>query len=250
MEGNIKYKCLIVDDEPIARKILNNYVGQIVFLENVAELKNAIEALEIITKNPDIDIVFLDINMPNLSGLALAKIIKNKQIIFTTAYEQHAVESYELNVVDYLLKPFLFDRFTTAVLKAIDRIQKNETFRKSEANEIMPVNKETTTIFIKSEGVRMPIELKDIIYCEAMKNYTKVFLESGKCIISILPLTKMEEELVLHSADFLRCHRSFIVSRQHIKGIKAKSILLINAEIPIGAVYRDSFLHDMGLTKT
>ena len=116
-----KYSCLVVDDEPIARKILLTYIGQMPVLQLAAEHINALSAIDYIRKNSEIDIIFLDINMPNLSGLQLLKILRPEQpVIFTTAYSEYAVESYELNAVDYLLKPFSFERFTKAVYKAID----------------------------------------------------------------------------------------------------------------------------------
>ncbi|MEP7265704.1 MAG: response regulator, partial [Bacteroidota bacterium] len=168
MENSQKYKCIIVDDEPIARKIIAGYVSQIGLLENAGECKNAIEALEFISRDSSIQIVFLDINMPNLTGLAMAKIVKKDiKVIFTTAYTEFAVDSYEVSAIDYLVKPFSFERFAIAVFKAIDSIR----LTPNSFNEIIPQDK---TIYIKSEGMSYPVVLSDIHYCEAMKNYTKV----------------------------------------------------------------------------
>ena len=145
MENLQKIKCLIVDDEPIARKIIINYISQISFLENAGECKNGIEALDLISKDKEIQIVFLDINMPNLNGLSMAKIIKNNIIvIFTTAYSEYAVESYDVNAIDYLLKPFSFERFTTAVFKAVEKLKISTI---SELNR--PELVENKKIFIK-----------------------------------------------------------------------------------------------------
>ena len=158
MELNLeKFNCLVVDDEPIARKIIKNYIEQMPLLQLQAECINALSAIDHLRSHVNTHIVFLDINMPNLSGLQLLKILQPKQpIIFTTAYAEHAVESYELNAVDYLLKPFSFERFTKAVYKAVSVIEKP--------------NKPTTDtskepkfdFFIKSDGKNYPVALDDI----------------------------------------------------------------------------------------
>jgi DNA-binding LytR/AlgR family response regulator len=184
MENSQKYRSIIVDDEPIARKILSGYVSQIAFLENAGECKNAIEALEVISRDNSIQIVFLDINMPNLTGLAMAKIVKKDiRIIFTTAYSEYAVDSYEVNAIDYLLKPFSFERFAIAVFKAVDSIR----LTSNPSAEIVPDDK---TIYIKSEGMSYPVALGDIHYCEAMKNHTKVILSNGKILKPLVAFYK------------------------------------------------------------
>jgi DNA-binding LytR/AlgR family response regulator len=236
MENSQKYRSIIVDDEPIARKILSGYVSQIAFLENAGECKNAIEALEIISRDNSIQILFLDINMPNLTGLAMAKIVKKDiRIIFTTAYSEYAVDSYEVNAIDYLLKPFSFERFAIAVFKAIDSIR----LTSNPINEIVPDDK---TIYIKSEGMSYPVVLGDIQYCEAMKNHTKVILSSGKILKPLVAFTKMEQDLRKESDDFLRVHRSFLISKKHITAVKNMSVMVGNSEVPVGLQFRDAFL--------
>src|SRR5687768_16638725 len=157
---NEKYNCLIIEDEPIARKIIINYLEQLPFLKLAGECINAVSALDHLRGNNDIDIIFLDINMPNLSGLQLMKIIQPKQpVIFTTAYAEHAIDSYELNAVDYLLKPFSFERFTKAVYKAVNvikTVQRSATGLRSEKK---------LDFFIKSDGKNYPVLLDDILYC-------------------------------------------------------------------------------------
>ena len=240
MENSQKYRSIIVDDEPIARKILSGYVSQIEFLENAGEFKNAIEALEIISRDSTIQIVFLDINMPNLTGLAMSKIIrKDIKIIFTTAYSEYAVASYEVNAVDYLVKPFSFERFAIAVFKAIDSIRLTAT----PSNETLRPDK---TIYIKSEGSSYPVLLSDIQYCEAMKNYTKVILSDGKILKALVTFTKMEQELLKDSDDFLRVHRSFLISKKHITAIKNTSVMLGKSEVPVGLQFRNAFLVSIG----
>ena len=236
MENSQKYRSIIVDDEPIARKIIGGYVSQIQFLENAGECKNAIEALEIISRDSSIQIVFLDINMPNLTGLAMAKIVKKDiRIIFTTAYSEYAVASYEVNAIDYLLKPFSFERFAIAVFKAIDSIR----LTSNPLNEILPRDK---TIYIKSEGMRYPVVLGDILYCEAMKNHTKVILSDGKILKPLVAFSKMEQELLKESDDFLRVHRSFLISKKHITAVKNTSVMVGQSEVPVGLQFRDAFL--------
>src|SRR5215213_9183801 len=148
---NEKYNCLVVDDEPIARKIIVNYIEQMPLLALGGECINALSAIDHLRTQNNINIIFLDINMPNLSGLQLLKIIQPQQpVIFTTAYAEHAVESYELNAVDYLLKPFSFERFTKAVYKAVDVI--NKSYKSSYER----VHEKKSFIFIKSDGKNYP----------------------------------------------------------------------------------------------
>ncbi len=242
MSSTKKHRCVIVDDEPIARKIIRNYVDQLPNLECAGECKNAFEAIELINSDEGIEIVFLDINMPNISGISMVKIL-NKQplIIFTTAYSEFAVESYELNAVDYLLKPFLLERFAKAVFKATERLKDTGALRLVEA--ILP----PTTIFVKSDGENYPVLLTEILYCEAMKNYTKVVLTSGKSYIPLISLSKFEEEVTQLSLHFLRVHRSYLVSRLHIRAIGANYVMLESNKIPIGEQYKGAFLAQVGM---
>ncbi len=243
MENIKKIKCLIVDDEPIARKIVKNYINQIAFLELEAECKNGIEALDIIAKAKDIQIIFLDINMPNLNGLSMAKILKNNvSIIFTTAYSEYAVESYDVNAVDYLLKPFSFERFTTAVFKAIEKIENANMVSIERPEEII----ENKKIFIKSDGMNFPVLLTEILYCEAMKNYTKVVLSNGKSLKTLLSFSKIEQDLINENNDFLRIHRSFMISKKHISSINSNHIFIDKYEIPIGPQYKETVLKIIG----
>ena len=240
MENTQKYRTIIVDDEPIARKIISGYVAQIDLLENAGECKNAIEALEAISRDSSIQIVFLDINMPNLTGLAMAKIVKNNiKIIFTTAYSEFAVASYEVSAVDYLVKPFSFERFAIAVFKAIDGIR----LTANSFNDTLPQDK---TIYIKSKGMSYPVMLSDIQYCEAMKNYTKVILSNGKILKPLVAFSKMEQELLKESDDFLRVHRSFIISKKHITAVKSSSVIVGKNEVPFGQQFRDAYLQSIG----
>jgi DNA-binding LytR/AlgR family response regulator len=188
--------------------------------------------------------VFLDINMPNLSGMSMAKILHTPpKIIFTTAYTEYAVESYEINAVDYLLKPFSFERFTKAAFKAIDLIEK----RTAITNEVKPA--EEQQIFIKSEGKNYPVALSEILYCEAKKNYTRIVLKNDKTYLPLIPLSKLEEELKEISPHFFRVHRSFLVSTKEISSVGANQVVIGKYKIPLGDQYKVDFFGRIGLKK-
>jgi two-component system, LytTR family, response regulator len=238
-----RHKCLIVDDEPIARKIIKTYLEQLPILEYAGECKNAFEAIETINADDSIEIIFLDINMPNITGVSMVKILSKKlQIIFTTAYSEYAIESYELNAVDYLLKPFLFERFAKAVYKALERLRDGSSFQTIKDASIIK-----NSIFIKSNGQNYPVLLDDVLYCEAMKNYTKVVLLNGKIYSPLIPLSKFEEELALSSLNFLRVHRSFVVSKKYVYSIGSNYVMIEKNKIPIGDQYKDHFLAQLGM---
>ncbi len=239
-----KYRCLVVDDEPIARKIVKTYIAQLPHLVFAGECKNASEAIEKISRE-NIEIVFLDISMPNISGISMVKILPNAPlIVFTTAYSEFAIESYELNAVDYLLKPFLFERFAKAVAKAMERLRNRETLPSPILSENAPSE---PSIFIKSKGENYPILINDILYCEAMKNYTKIILKNGKTYYPLTPLSKFEEELTVLSPHYLRVHRSFIVSKKAVHSIGANYVMVEKVKIPIGNQYKEAFLAQVGL---
>lgn len=225
------YNCLIVDDEPIARKIIKNYIAEMDMLLCVAEVNNAIDALKILSDvTIQIDIVFLDINMPSLTGIDMVK-MSNKlpQIIFTTAYSDYAVESYELNAVDYLLKPFSYERFIKAVQKAKINLESN-------------VKKNPELLQVRAEGKMFYIEINDIIFCEAMRNYTRIYLKNGQRLMTLVSLSKFENSLMSKSKLFIRIHRSFIISRNHIQATKSNEVLMMNkTSIPIGNQFKNNF---------
>lgn len=238
------FDCLIVDDEPIARGNVARFVSQISSLNCVGQFKNAIEAISFLENRTGATIIFLDINMPNLSGLSMAKILKPEhQVIFTTAYAEYAVKSYEYNAIDYLLKPFTFDRFTQAVFKATKKLQisKNIVIEEDAPAEL--------NIYIKSSGENFLIELKDITHCEAKKNYTKLFLTNERTYKTLVSMSKFEEELKSMSELFIRIHRSYIVSRAHISSIGASYVMVVGDKIPIGPKYRKSFFDQFNIKK-
>jgi DNA-binding LytR/AlgR family response regulator len=237
-----KYNCLVVDDEPIARKIIVNYIEQMPLLQLAAEQINALSAIDYLSTHNDVNIIFLDINMPNLSGLQFLKILQPQQpVIFTTAYAEHAVESYEVNAVDYLLKPFSFERFAKAAYKAIGVI-KNSSKKPDEAG-----GEKNRVLYIKSDGKNYPVLLDDILYCEAMKNYTMVILKNGQKLMPLIPLSRLETLLLEAGGEFLQIHRSFLISRKHITSITPNNVTILSFEIPIGVQFKERFFKAIGM---
>ncbi len=224
-----KIKCIIVDDEPLAVSLLENYVEKIPFLEFVFSSENPIEALEYIQKN-EVDLVFLDIQMPELSGINFMKIAGDKQkYILTTAYSEYALEGYEHNVVDYLLKPVSFERFYKSALKAQERFSVNESQGESH-------------FFVKSSGQQHRINFDEILYVESLKDYVNIKTENQEYII-LDTLKSLEIQLPEY---FLRIHKSFIINLNKIKSLSSKKVILISDhEVPVGESYKSGFLEKM-----
>jgi DNA-binding LytR/AlgR family response regulator len=224
-------RCIIVDDEPPAIRLLEKYVSKVSFLELITSTVSPLEALGLIDKG-DIDLVFLDIQMPELTGIQLSKIVKGKtKIIFTTAYPQFALESYELNAIDYLLKPFEFERFYQAVLKVKDENISVEKQVKPQTD---------TYLFIKTDGKNNfeKVYVKDICYIEGLKNYVAIHLK-GNQIITHNTLKSIEE--YLPKDQFVKTHKSYIVSMQHIHKTDSISVYINDKALPIGDTYKKDF---------
>ena len=218
-----KTKCIIVDDEPLAISLLEQYVQKIPFLELVFSTENPIEALEYIQNN-DSDLIFLDIQMPELTGINFMKIVGAKQkYILTTAYSEYALEGYEHNIVDYLLKPISFERFLKSTLKAQERF----SFQEEDAH-----------FFVKSSGQQHRINFNEILYIESIKDYVNIRTSEEEYIV-LDTLKSMENQL---SEKFVRIHKSFIVNLDKVKSIGAKKLVLPEYEIPIGDSYRANLL--------
>lgn len=221
-------KCLIVDDEPPAIRLLEKYVAKIPFLQLESTTTSSIQALSIIEQS-NIDLVFLDIQMPELTGLQLSKIIKGKtKIIFTTAYSQFALDSYDVNAVDYLLKPFEFERF----YEAVNKVKNTFTELVSEVPKNM-----SEYLFVKTDGKNNfeKVYVKDILYIEALKNYVAIHL-TEKQIITNNTLRNIED--LLPKSEFIKTHKSFIVSLRHIKKTDSLSVSINDENIPIGDTYK------------
>jgi len=226
-------RCLIVDDEPPAREIIRRYVEGIPMLELVGECSNAIQTLGILQQQP-VDLLFMDIRMPQLNGNDFLKTLRHPpKVIFTTAYPDYAIEGYELDVVDYLLKPIHFDRFLKAVNKALQNT--------SNLPESIPVTKEAEDyiapfVYFRADRKMVKLMLHDILYIESMKDYVKV-VTTTKVIISKQSISSVEE--MLPEKKFIRCHRSYIISVEKIKSFTNELIEIGTAEIPIGKLYRN-----------
>lgn len=227
-------RCLVVDDEPLALDILTDYIEKIPFLQLVAATTSAFDALAIAQKN-EVDLVFLDVQMPELTGIQFLKIINGKcNVILTTAYSQYALDGYELDVTDYLLKPIAFDRFYKSVVK----VQNITQGKVAVANTIAADNSLNTYIFVKIEHRIQKIYLDDILYIEGLKDYISIFTRSER-IITLQHLKKMEESLP--SGRFIRVHKSYIVAIDKIESIERSRIQIADKIIPIGDTYRDEF---------
>lgn len=219
-------KCIIVDDEPLAISLLENYARKIPFLELVFSSGNPIAALEYIQNN-EADLVFLDIQMPELTGINFMKIVgEKKKYILTTAYSEYALEGYEHNIIDYLLKPVSFERFYKSAEKARERFPAGE-------------NKEDSYFFVKSSGQQHRINFADILYIESIKDYVNIRTSNEEYIV-LDTLKSLENQL---SERFVRVHKSFIVNLDKTKNIGVKRMVLISdREIPIGESYRSNLL--------
>lgn len=217
---------IIVDDEPIAHRIIEGYAKNLSQLEKVGNCYNALEALSLL-QSKAIDLIFLDINMPQLSGFDLLKTLPSPpKVIVTTAYQEYAVEGYELEVTDYLLKPFSFERFLKAVNKVVLNVSTPVTISSGEETN--------QKIFIKEDRRLRQISIKDIYIIEAYGNYCKIHLEN-EILITPEKISGLEE--ILPSNAFMRTHKSFIVAKNHIKAIEGSKISILEKFIPIGQTY-------------
>ncbi|NRF38710.1 LytTR family DNA-binding domain-containing protein [Pedobacter foliorum] len=239
----IKLKCIAVDDEPLALDIIEDYVSKVPFLELVKRTENAIEALQLVQAG-GIDLVFLDIQMPELTGIQFLKIANGKaNYILTTAYSQYALESYDLNVSDYLLKPIAFDRFYKAVEKVHNQVKIAEPVAAPQsfvasAPSSTPANPIQDFIFVKTEHKIQKIQLDDILYIEGLKDYISIYTKAER-VITLQNMKKMDE--TLPKGQFVRVHKSYIISLDKIESIERSRISICGKIIPIGDTYRDEF---------
>lgn len=232
----MKYKCLIVDDEPLALDVLESYIHKVPTLQLAARCGNAIEALNQLRKH-DISILFLDIQMPEITGIEFLKSLKNPPcVIFTTAYSEYAVDGFNLDAIDYLLKPISFDRFLKATNKAVAQLASLKPKK-----ENIPVNKENESdfIFVKSDKKIVKIGLDEILYIEGLKDYVMIYTPAGR-IITLQTMKNLEEKLP--AEKFIRIHRSFIISLGKVKSISNHSVDVNGKQVPIGKLYRDPFM--------
>ncbi|MFI1773742.1 LytR/AlgR family response regulator transcription factor [Thalassobellus citreus] len=223
---------IIIDDEPLAHEIIEEFCSMLPHIQLQKNCYNAMEAMQFLNENT-IDFMFLDINMPKLKGLDFLKTLtKPPKTIITTAYKEHALEGFELNVVDYILKPFSFER----LVKAVNKVSEAQT-TKTIIKEISSATDSTTRFFVKGDKKHHQIDLNDLLYIEAYGNYTKLFLKD-EMIVSHEKISHYED--LLNASKFLRVHKSFIVAIDKIKFIEGNRILISEHKIPIGQTYKNS----------
>jgi two-component system, LytTR family, response regulator len=226
-------RCLIVDDEPLALNLLKDYLSKVLDLELVKATTDVFEALQIAQKG-ETDLIFLDIQMPELTGLQFMKILNGKSnIILTTAYQEYALQGFEYDVVDYLLKPFSLERFIIAVNKAKNKLQTKCPEAVSPANDY---------IFVKSEYRMVKIELKHILFLESLRDYVGIHTAKEK-ILTLQSLRSFEEQLP--PRQFIRVHKSYIVSIEKIDAIEKKNLIINGTYIPLGDTYQEAFWKKM-----
>ncbi|WP_350292730.1 LytTR family DNA-binding domain-containing protein [uncultured Croceitalea sp.] len=226
-----KYKCVIIEDEPLALERTKDFVNRVSFLNLSGTFDNALDGLEHL-KNNDIDILFLDIQMDEITGLELLELGSiNCQVIFTTAYQEYALKGYELNITDYLLKPFSFNRFLVAVNKVVENLSNKVSYQSIEF------------VFIKTENRLEKIIIDSILYIEGMRDYRRIFTTDKK-IMTLQTFKELEQ--ILPSNIVCRVHKSYMVALNKIDTIERNRIKISDRLIPISSTYKDTFLQRIG----
>jgi DNA-binding LytR/AlgR family response regulator len=233
----MKVKCLIVDDEPLARKLIISHASKIEGLELVGECADAIEASNFLRAHP-VDLIFLDVQMPEIDGLRFVGTLKNPPaIIFTTAFRDFAPEAFELDVIDYLLKPISFERLLKAVNKFFDR-------KMTSSAKIVTADDNDQSIYVKSDRKMHKVSLHELLYIESMDEYVKVHL-LGKVLVTRENISALEEKLAGNS--FVRIHRSFIVSTKYVTSVSSDGVEVGSNLLPFGRAYKLSAMATFGL---
>ncbi|QSW90587.1 response regulator transcription factor [Flavobacterium endoglycinae] len=237
-------KCVIIDDEPLAVELLEDFVKKVDSLELVNTFNNAIDAVSFINQN-NIDLIFLDIQMPHFSGIDFLNTIEKKPlVIFTTAYSDYAVEGFNLGAVDYLVKPIPFHRF----LKSVVRAQQIN----APAAAVQPVS-ETSSVteveqdfmFVRAEYENVKLNFSDILFIEGLKDYVKIYTTDNKFTLTLISLIKLEN--LLSNKGFSRIHRSYIINIKHVKSIQKNKVLISDKRIPISESYKNAFFEKINL---
>lgn len=233
-------KCAIVDDEPLAVELLASYVKKTPSLELTGKYTNAVDAAHGLAENP-VDLAFLDIQMPEISGMELSKMLPERtRVVFTTAFDQYAVDGFRLNALDYLLKPISFTDFTQACNRAMQWFKLSAEAQQAPAAAASAAEPEVHSIFVKSEYKLLQINLDDILYVEGLKDYVKIYTASQpRPILSLMNMKAMEQ--MLPASRFIRVHRSFIVAKDKIREVNRNRIVFGDVYIPIGDSYKQAF---------
>lgn len=236
----MKLRCLLIDDEPQALKILSTYINSLSGLEIVGQCKNALEALKILHEKT-VDLIFLDIKMPKILGTDFLRNLSHPpKVIFVTAYRDYAVDGYELDAVDYLVKPVSFERFIKAISK-VNRLVGREIVI---ADDHAPMSE--SFVYLKVDKDMKKINLNEIVYIESWKDYVKLFLSDGKLVYVKQSISSMQTLLSEHK--FLRVHRSYMVSLKRISGYNGISIQLDSKDIPIGRLYKQNVMEKLNFS--
>lgn len=238
-------RCLVVDDEPLAAKLISTYVERTPFLELVAEVHSAEAALaELSRSDASVDLIFLDIHMPRLSGMQLARLVpQGVRVVFTTAYADHAVEGFRVNALDYLLKPVSYDEFLEAATRALSSAEARPA---DTASPAAPPDS-SKYILVKSEYRLLRIPVADIVYVEGLKDYVKIYIDGGpdtRPVMTLMSMKSLEESLP--QPGFVRVHRSFIVNMDKVRLVERNNIILAGRCIPVSDSYRHRFFEVLG----
>lgn len=232
-----KFRCLLVDDEHPALEILRTYITGMPSLEIAGECNHAMAAFEFLQRNR-VDLIFLDVQMPRLLGTDLLKALPNPpKVIFTTAFRDYAVEGFELGAIDYLLKPYSFDRFLRAVHKALNLEQRNQPAQNDS------VTQADRFLYVRADRKMVKVMVDDILYVESLKDYVRILLKEQQ-VITKQTITALEE--MLPENDFVRIHRSFIVSLNKINSYNQHAVFLGKTELPVGPLYKQEFMKRLG----
>lgn len=237
-------KCIIIDDEPLAVDLLKDFVSKVESLELVNTFNNAIDAISAINKT-EVDLIFLDIEMPHFTGIDFIKVIDKKPlIIFTTAYSNYAVEGFDFGAVDYLIKPIPFNRFLKAVVRAQHIFTPSEPVQNS-TPVIVAADESNNFMFVRAEYENVKINYADILFVEGLKDYVKIYTTDGKYVLTLMSLIKLENSL--SHKGFSRIHRSYIVNLAHIKSIQKNKVLIVDRRLPISESYKTAFFSKINL---
>ncbi|HEY1195240.1 LytTR family DNA-binding domain-containing protein [Flavobacterium sp.] len=237
-------KCVIIDDEPLAVELLQDFVKKVDSLELVNSFNNAIDAVSFINQN-NVDLIFLDIEMPHFSGIDFINTIEKKPlVIFTTAYSDYAVEGFNLGAVDYLVKPIPFHRFLKAVVRAQQVLQPVTNNQAVSENTNAP-EIEQDFMFVRAEYENVKLNFADILFIEGLKDYVKIYTTDNKFTLTLISLIKLEN--LLSSKGFARIHRSYIINIKHVKSIQKNKVLISDKRIPISESYKNTFFEKINL---
>ncbi|MFH6935556.1 LytR/AlgR family response regulator transcription factor [Flavobacterium sp. FlaQc-30] len=237
-------KCVIIDDEPLAVELLEDFVQKVDSLELISTFNNAIDAVSFINQN-NVDLIFLDIQMPHFSGIDFLNTIEKKPlVIFTTAYSDYAVEGFNLGAVDYLVKPIPFHRFLKSVVRAQQIVNPAAAVSSIAENTLTP-ELEQDFMFVRAEYENVKMNFADILFIEGLKDYVKIYTTDNKYTLTLISLIKLEN--LLSSKGFSRIHRSYIINIKHVKSIQKNKVLISDKRIPISESYKNAFFEKINL---